>query len=712
MNQTPLYRDHTRPVAERVQDLIARLTLEEKIGQLLHNTSAIPRLGIPAYNYWNEALHGVARNGRATVFPQAIGMAATWDIDLIKNIAAAIGDEARAKYNAALQRKGETGIYQGLTFWSPNINIFRDPRWGRGQETWGEDPFLTGEMGMAFVEGLQGDDPVYLKVAACAKHFAVHSGPEKLRHSFNAVVSAQDLHTTYLPAFKKLVTEAKVAAVMGAYNRTNGEPCCASQLLLGDILRGDWQFEGQVVSDCGALGDIHEYHRITNNVVESAALALKRGCDLSCIGTYNHLGKALEQGLIEEADIDRALARNLTLRFRLGMFDPPEAVPFNSLSPEVVNNPAHRELAYEAACKSVVLFKNKDNLLPLGKDTRSILVTGPMATDLNVLLGNYHGLSDTLTSLLSGIVGAMPEGLQLEYRPGCQITSSSPASIEGTLGAARQAEIVIACMGLSPLLEGEEGDAMLSESEGDRVDLNLPAVQIEFLRRLAAQGSKVVLVLSGGSPIALGELADLMTAIVFIWYPGQEGGRAVADVLFGKVVPSGKLPLTFPARLEDLPPFEDYAVIGRTYRYTTAQPLYPFGFGLSYSRFHFDELKVEQAQLVAGEALRFQCNITNEGRYEAEEVVQVYLSPLDGPPGVPLHTLVSFQRVRLTPGQTQTLDFELEPEVFQLVNEQGESIFKPGQFRLTVGGASPGELALELGAPQPLSTVLELLVTD
>lgn len=442
---TPLYLDYSRSLPERVDDLIARLTLEEKISQLQNNAPGIPRLNIPAYNYWNEALHGVARNGRATVFPQAIGLAATWDPALVGRVAAAIGDEARAKYHAALARHGATQLYQGLTFWSPNVNIYRDPRWGRGQETWGEDPTLTGAMGAAFVRGMQGDDPRYLKTAACAKHYAVHSGPEKLRHGFDAQVSLRDLHETYLPAFRALVA-AGVEAVMGAYNRVNGAPCCAHPYLLGTVLRESWGFAGHVVSDCGAVADIYEGHGTAADAAEAAALALTQGCDLECGNTYRQLGAALERGLVTEAAIDRALARVLATRFKLGMFDPPERVPYAATPLEVVASPAHRALAHAAAVQSVVLLKNRGNILPLGPAVRTIRVLGPTAADVGALLGSYHGLNGTLTTLLEGIVDRLPEGVGLEYRQGCQLIHPQTATQEWLFSPRSQPDVVIACM--------------------------------------------------------------------------------------------------------------------------------------------------------------------------------------------------------------------------------------------------------------------------
>ena len=456
MNQ-PSYLDTNLPIPERVQDLLSRLTLDEKVAMMNHPTQGVPRLDIPDYNYWSEALHGVARNGRATVFPQAIGMAATWDKELIHQIATAISDEGRAKYHAALRRNGCTDQFQGLTFWSPNVNIFRDPRWGRGQETWGEDPFFTGEMAAEFVKGLQGDHPKYLKAAACAKHYAVHSGPEKERHTFNAIVSKHDLYDTYLPAFKKLVTEAKVEAVMGAYNRTLDEPCCGSKLLLEDILRGEWGFEGHVVSDCGALSDFHLNHKVTKDAVETVALALKRGCDLGCDHVYSEIPEAIKRGLITEVDVDRALARTLGTRFKLGMFDPDEDVPFASIGMDVVACDAHRQLAYRAAAESVVLLKNKDNILPIKPSARKIFVTGPTATSMEVLLGNYCGFNNQMITLMEGITGRIPEGMGLGYHAGALL--KHPREIKQTWAPymAQSADVSIVCVGITPYLEGEEG---------------------------------------------------------------------------------------------------------------------------------------------------------------------------------------------------------------------------------------------------------------
>jgi beta-glucosidase len=697
----PAYLNPTLPVNERVQDLLARLTLTEKLGQFIHAVDGIPRLGIAPYNFWSEGLHGVGRNGRATVFPQAIGMSATWNPALVKAIAAAIGNEGRAKYHEALRTKGKTDLYQGLTFWSPNINIFRDPRWGRGQETWGEDPFLTGEMGTAYVLGLQGDDPKYLRAAACAKHYAVHSGPEKLRHSFNAQVSRHDLYATYLPAFKKLVIDAKVEAVMGAYNRVLGEPACASKLLLQDILRDEWGFSGHVVADCWALSDIHGGHQYTANAVETAALALKTGCDLSCGCTFEHLGEALEQGLISQADIDLALSRVFVTRFKLGMFDPPDQVPYSDIKMSVVGSKKHRDLAFRAALQSVVLLKNRNQVLPIGPQVKSIFVTGPAAASLDVLLGNYYGVNDKMTTLIEGIVGRTPEGIKLEYRPGCLWTQESAIAYNRAEDEAASADLTIVCAGTSPLMEGEEGESILTAESGDRAQIELPEVQQKFIRKLSEQGARIVLVLTGGSPIALGDIADMVEAILFVWYPGQEGGRAVASLLFGDESPSGKLTVTFPKATKDLPSFEDYNMTGRTYRFSRREPLYPFGFGLSYARFEYQDLKIIQP-IDPATGLRVSVNLKNVSSVDADEVVQLYLSAMVTRLPAPLNQLIGFRRVSLKPEQSKTVRFTVKPELLMLFDEDGQQKLEVGKYKLTAGGCSPGARSVELGASLPV----------
>lgn len=698
----PLYLDPCAPLPERLDDLIARLTLEEKFSQMTNEAKAIPRLGIPAYDYWSEGLHGVARNGQATVFPQAIGMAATWNPQLIQQVASAIGDEARAKYHAALERNGTTRRYQGLTLWSPNINIFRDPRWGRGQETWGEDPYLTGEMGSAFVRGLQGDHPRYLKTAACAKHFAVHSGPEKLRHAFDAQPSPYDLYYTYLPAFRKLVTEAKVEAVMGAYNRVNGVPACASQFLLTQTLREEWGFEGHVVSDCWALSNIHQEHAYTRDAVESAAVALKAGCDLACMCTFDRLGEALERGLIEEVDIDRALRRSLATRFKLGLFDPPELVPYSNIPSTVVNSPQHRQLAYQAALESIVLLKNENQILPIRKTMRTIAVVGPNAANLDVLLGNYYGLSETMTTILEGIVAAAPEDTLVEYFYGCPLSGKTSPKINWSINQASAADLTIACMGLAPQLEGEEGETALSTNYGDREDIELPAIQRKYLQALIAGGARIVLVLTGGGPIALGDLADQMQAILYVGYPGQEGGRAVGDILFGRANPSGKLPVTFPRSTAQLPPFDDYSMHGRTYRYMTEEPQYPFGFGLSYTRFEYKDLTLEKEMLAGDEALKFTFHLLNVGLQDGTEVVQVYLKALDAHAGAPSNWLVDFRRIFVPAGHQTTIEWSLPVDRIRLLDTNGNPQLIPGEYEITIGGCSPIQNKRYTGAPEPV----------
>ncbi|HWQ04049.1 MAG TPA: glycoside hydrolase family 3 C-terminal domain-containing protein [Longilinea sp.] len=700
--EKPTYLDTTQSFTERAKDLVARLTLEEKVSLMSHTARGVPRLNIPAYNYWSEALHGVARNGRATVFPQAIGMAATWNKELIKKVASAISDEARAKYHAALRRNGYTDQYQGLNLWSPNVNIFRDPRWGRGQETWGEDPFLTGEMASAFVKGLQGDDPKYLKTAACAKHFAVHSGPEKDRHLFNAIVTKRELYDTYLPAFHKLVSEANVEAVMGAYNRTLGEPCCASKLLIEDILRGEWNFQGHFVSDCFALSDFHLNHKITNDAAESAALAIQHGCDLGCDHVFDEIPEAISRGLINEADVDRALERSLLIRFKLGMFDPSEAVPYASISMDVVACEKHRKLAYQTATESVVLLKNKNNLLPIKPSTKKIFVTGPIATSIEVLLGNYYGFNNQMITLLEGITGRIPEGMGMEYHPGAPL--KHPREIQQTWapGMAQSADFAIVCAGLSSFLEGEEGESLLSPQNGDRSSLSLPPSQIDYIKELSTYGIKIVLVLTGGSPIALGEIEEMVDAILFIWYPGMEGGKAVADVLFGDISPSGKLPLTFQKSFDQLPAFDDYSMKGRTYRYMTDEPAYPFGFGLSYTHFEFTDLQLEKMVINPGDSLNIRLIVSNMGIVKAAEVVQFYLSDIQASTIVPLHHLVGFEKIVLEAGQSQIVKFTLTPEMMSFYNDNGKLTLEPGEFQLEVGGCSPGRRGQELGAPKPV----------
>jgi len=696
-----LWQVPSQPLDDRVADLLSRMTLEEKISQMVYNSPAIDRLGITPYNWWSECLHGVARSGRATVYPQAIGLAATFDRDLIFRIGTAISDEGRAMFHAATA-KGFYRQYGGLTFWTPNINIFRDPRWGRGQETYGEDPFLTGQIGTALVKGIQGDNPKYLKAGACAKHYAVHSGPEGLRHEFNAMVSKKDLYETYLPAFKALV-DAKVEAVMCAYNRTNEEACCGSNTLLQEILRNDWNFQGHIVSDCWALHDLYEGHKVAANRVEAAALALKSGVNVNCGDTYPYLTDAITQGLISEEDIDESLSWLLRSRFKLGLFDPPEMNPYTSISPDVINCDKHRQLAREAAQKSIILLKNENNVLPLKKDIEYIYVLGPNATNLDVLLGNYYGLSGNMSTILEGLTAKMAPGTFIEYRQGCLLDRDNVNPIDWTSNGAKAATVSIAVMGISGLLEGEEGESILSPTKGDRFDIRLPESQVKQLKKLRENNNKpIILILTGGSPIDISEVEDLVDVILFVWYPGEEGGNAVADIIFGYVSPSGRLPITFPKSLDQLPPYNDYSMTGRTYRYMTKEPRYPFGFGLSFTSFEYQDASIDKEILKSGEDVNLEVTIKNTGKIEADEVVQLYISDLEATVSVPLYSLKELKRIHLKPGESTQVEFTITPEMMHIINNDGESVLEPGEFKVTIGGSSPGKHSLELGAAEPV----------
>jgi len=691
----------------KIKELISQMTLEEKVSQLFYKSPAIERLGIPEYNWWNECLHGVARAGVATVFPQAIALAAAFDEGLVYRIADAVSDEARAKYNEAV-KQGNRGQYWGLTFWTPNINIFRDPRWGRGQETYGEDPYLTSRIGSMLVLGLQGTDPEnHLKLAACAKHYAVHSGPEKERHTFNAVVSKKDLFETYLPAFEALVNHG-VESVMGAYNRIFGEPCCASNFLLKDILRERWNFKGHVVSDCWAIRDFHEYHKITNSPEESAALALNAGCDLNCGCTYPMLTVAFKKGLVSEEAINTALERLLRTRFKLGMFDPPGKGKYGKLGRKVINCKKHRKLALEAAEKSIVLLKNDNGILPLDSSPKKINIEGPAAANAHTLFGNYYGVSSRFITILEGLGEKVKDkfGINLEYRQGCLMYGENSKSL-AFYGEANAADVVIAVMGLDGAIEGEEGDAIASDSNGDRDTIELPAWQLKYLQKIREAGKKIILVLTGGSPIAFPE--DIADAVIFAWYPGESGGKAVADIIFGDVVPSGKLPITFPASTNQLPPYKDYSMKGRTYRYMTEKPLYPFGFGLSYTSFHFDSMDLSSYmvdrysdQTFSG-CIKAKVTVTNIGKRDAEEVVQLYISRDDRGEDEPIASLKGFRRVLIPAGKSKTVEFDLFSTFFESVNANGERILIPGSYTIFASDAAPVPVSVEKGAPAPVS---------
>ena len=828
---TPPYKNPALPIEKRVDDLVSRMTLEEKISQMMNAAPAIKRLGIPEYDWWNEALHGVARAGYATVFPQAIGLAATWDADLIYKVADVISTEARAKHHEFI-RNNQHARYQGLTFWSPNINIFRDPRWGRGQETYGEDPYLTSRLAVAFVKGLQGNDPHYFKVIATPKHYAVHSGPEPQRHGFDARVAERDLQETYLPAFRATIVEGHAYSVMCAYNRTDGEPCCANKRLLTDILRRQWGFDGYVVSDCGAIRDIHAGHRFVDSEGKASALSIKAGTDLTCGREYTSLVKAVKDGLITEAEIDIALKRLMTARFRLGMFDPPELVPYAHIPFSENASSAHRALALKAARESIVLLKNENGTLPLKKSINTIAVIGPNAEASTVLLGNYNGQPTKLVTPLAGIrakvspttkvlyalgatmpgevgapvpVSATPGGFKGEYfnnkelkgqpvlvRPDEQVnfdwSRGSPAPqvnedgfsarwtgkftppesgvyqlgvmaddgarlyLDGKLlvdawardpasqirtvmkearldagrvyeirieyyedvrnaiakfiwglprfaerireeavSAARQADATVLALGISPALEGEE---MRVNAEGfmggDRTDIGLPKAQEDLLKAVQATGKPVVLVLLSGSALAVNWAADNVPAIVEAWYPGEEGGTALADVLFGDYNPAGRLPVTFYKSVADLPPFEDYNMEGRTYRYFKGEPLYPFGFGLSYTKFKYSNLKLSAKTIKAGKDLRVTVDVQNIGDRAGDEVVEMYITDVAASVPASIRSLAGIKRLTLGRGEKQRLSFTIEPRQLSVIDDKGKRVIEPGEFLVNVGGKQPG----------------------
>ncbi len=833
-DEKPDYLNPELSIEKRVDDLVSRMTLEEKTSQMLDHSKAIPHLKIPEYNWWNECLHGVARAGHATVFPQAIGLAATWDTDLMFDLADVISTEARAKHHESL-RNEDFSQYNGLTFWSPNINIFRDPRWGRGQETYGEDPYLTGRMGMAFVKGLQGDDPKYFKVVATPKHYAVHSGPEPDRHHFDAVTNTRDFYDTYLPAFESCVREAEAYSVMCAYNRYMGEACCGSSRLMKDILRNDWGFKGYIVSDCGAVRDIYENHKVTKTAPEAAALAVKSGTDLNCGSVYNPaLLKAVEEGLITEEEIDVSVKRLFTARFKLGMFDPPEMVKYAQIPYSENDSEAHRQLSLRVARESIVLLKNTDSRLPLKKDLKKIAVIGPTADSYEMLLGNYNGTPSKYVTPLQGIKNKVSGNTEVVFEQGCNLAksgaithmlSSEMLSFDGKKGLklecfknadmagepffnkldeipitqnwiwgadipelsfdseislrwigtvivpktgdynltvkgehnyrlvidgralvedfngndgstksnhihlekdkvynlkieyikkqgwpglsveweflnfdpfkhaidlASDADVIIYVGGLTAQLEGEE---MRVDYEGfkggDRTNIKLPEIQQNLLKALYDTGKPVVMVLTSGSALAVNWANENIPAIVQLWYPGQEGGTALADVLFGDYSPAGRLPVTFYKSVDQLPPFEDYNMKGRTYRYFEDDPLYAFGYGLSYTKFKYTDLKVTE-KVKAGDNVDVSVTVKNTGSVAGDEVVQLYIRDKKASVPVPIRTLQCFKRIHLEPGEETDVMFTLTPKNMSLVTEEGRRLVEPGSFEIAVGGAQPG----------------------
>lgn len=716
MSEIPAYKDQSLSFEERAKDLVSRMTLEEKVSQMLFNSPAIPRLGIPAYNWWNEALHGVARAGVATVFPQAIALAATFDEDLVYKVADIISTEARAKYHE-FQRKGDHGIYKGLTFWSPNINIFRDPRWGRGHETYGEDPYLTARLGIAFIKGMQGDHPKYLKTAACVKHYAVHSGPEEERHSFNAVVSEKDLRETYLPAFKECIEEADVAGVMGAYNRTNGEPCCGSKTLLKDILRDEWGFKGYVTSDCWAIKDFHENHKVTSTAPESVALAVNNTCDLNCGNMYLNLLIAHKEGLVSEEAIDEAVTRLMTIRMRLGMFDDPEKVPYANIPYEKNDCPEHRAFAVEVAKKSLVLLKNENNILPLDKDKiKSIAVIGPNADSRQALLGNYHGTPSRYVTVLDGIREAVNEDTRIYYAEGCHLYKDRVQALgepydrfAEAISAAERADVVIVCLGLDANIEGEQGDVSNEFGSGDKKDLNLPGQQQELLEAVYKVGKPVILVLLSGSALAINWADEHIPAIIQAWYPGAEGGKAIASLIFGEYSPSGRLPVTFYRTTEELPDFRDYSMENRTYRYMKNEALYPFGYGLSYTKFEYSNIVLDKDKISVGESIECRATVKNIGNWASDEVVQLYIKDVEASVRVPRWQLRGIRKIHLEPGEEKEVSFTITPKDMSLINEEGKRMLEPGMFEVYVGGSQPDKRSIELTGTEVLKATFEVV---
>ena len=688
---------------ERAEELVAQMTLEEKVSQTLHGAAEIERLGIPKYSWWNEALHGIARTGTATLFPQASGLAASFDEELVAEMADIIATEGRAKYNMHV-KYGDRDIYKGLTYWAPNVNIFRDPRWGRGHETYGEDPYLTSRLGVRFIQALQGDDPVYMKAAACAKHFAVHSGPEGERHYFNAVASKQDMYETYLPAFKACVQEGKVEAVMGAYNRTNGEPCCGSKTLLQDILREEWGFEGHVVSDCWAVRDFHENHHVTNAPVESVTMAMNHGCDLNCGCTYPHLVQAVREGRVDEKRINEAVINLFTTRMKLGMFEEPGTVPFDSIPYTENDTPEHNRINEKISEKTLVLLKNEGGLLPLNKNNmKTIGVIGPNANSRAALVGNYEGTASRYVTVLEGIQDYVGDDVRVMYSEGCAlfkdrvcVLSEPNDRLAEVKGVCEASDVVIVCLGLDATLEGEEGDTGNEFASGDKPDLNYPGLQNEILKAAYESGKPVVLVSLTGSAMDLSWADEHIPAIVQAWYPGSRGGEAVARLLFGECSPEGKLPVTFYRSVEELPEFTDYSMKGRTYRYMEQEALYPFGYGLSYTEFSLSEPEItvyegdkvsETGIIRKGTGMTVRTVIRNIGKMAGGETVQVYVkSCCDGTPNPQLKAL---KKVFLNPGEEQEVVLTLKPEAFELFDIDGAAQILSGEYCVYTGTSQP-----------------------
>ncbi|MGN6400305.1 MAG: glycoside hydrolase family 3 C-terminal domain-containing protein [Flavisolibacter sp.] len=690
-SQTPAYLNPHLPTQIRVQDLLKRMTLEEKASQINNTSPAIERLHIAAYNWWNEALHGVARAGLATSFPQPIGLAATFDSSAIYKMAVMISDEARAKYHQ-FAKEGKHGLYEGLTFYSPNINIFRDPRWGRGHETYGEDPYLTGTIGTAFVKGMQGNDPNYFKTVCTAKHYAVHSGPEPTRHVFDARPSHRDLWETYLPAFKMLAQDAKVYSFMCAYNRLYGEPCCSNPFLLSDILRKQWGFKGFIATDCGAVYDMFMFHHTAKDSIEGMAQAIKAGVDNHCMGYAKAVIPAIQQGLLKESELDTAVARLLTARFRLGMFDPDSLNPYASIPYSVVNNEVHKQYAAQMAKESIVLLKNKNNILPLSKNIKTIAVIGPNANDAEVPLGNYNGEPAHVTTVVEGIQNNLNNSSKLLYEKGCYIIDTvnydRQKDFAPAIEAATKADVIVFVGGISPRLEGEELQVNVDGFKGgDKTNLDLPSVQTALLKELKKTGKPLVLVLMNGSALSINWENENIDGIVEAWYGGEEAGKAVADVLFGDYNPAGRIPVTFYKSINDIPAFDDYDMKGKTYRYCEKPVLYPFGYGLSYTNFSYNNLQLSSPVLDKKNGkVSVTLSVRNTGNRDGDEVVQLYVHQ-QGQQAI--KELKGYQRVHLKKGETKQVTFILTPKDLLHYSESKDGLdVTAGKVEVMIGASS------------------------
>ena len=676
------------PLETRVQELLKQMTLEEKASQVNNTSPAIERLKIPAYNWWNEALHGVARAGLATSFPQPIGLAATFNDAAIYKMGVMISDEARAKYNQ-FQREGKHGLYEGLTFYSPNINIFRDPRWGRGHETFGEDPYLTGTMGVAFVKAMQGDDPNYFKTICTAKHFAVHSGPEPTRHEFDVKPLKKDLWETYLPAFKMLAQQGKVYSFMCAYNRLYGEPCCSDPFLLTEILRKQWGFKGFVATDCGAVWDMFMYHHTAKDSVEGMAKAIKAGVDNHCMGYVGAVIPAIKQGLLKESELDTAVARLLRARFKLGMFDADKLNSYATIPYSIVNNAAHRKYALELAEQSIVLLKNKNNILPLSKKIKTIAVIGPNANDAEISLGNYNGEPAHVSTVLEGIKNVLGKAGGIQYQKGCYIVDTvnykREKDFKPAIEIATGADVIVFVGGISPRLEGEALQVSIDGfNGGDKTNLDLPAVQTALLKELKKTGKPIVLVLMNGSALSINWENENLDAIIEAWYGGEAAGQAVAEVLFGDHNPSGRLPVTFYRSIHDIPAFEDYTMKGKTYRYCEKPILYPFGYGLSYTKFAYSNLKLSST--ILNEKIQINATVKNTGNADGDEVVQLYIHQRDQEA---IKELKGYQRIHLKKGESKQVTFMLKPDdlLHYSTIQDGLAVLR-GSVELMIGASS------------------------